>query len=73
MKIDLVALNGKIFDSVEAGREPQELVVFNDRVWKKKGPNVWQEVKSTFVALPPVEDAYSGNRFSGVPRETPGR
>jgi len=74
MKIDLLELNGKMFDSVEVGREPpQELIVFADRAWKEKSAKVWQEIRSTFVALPPVFDAYSGNRFTGVPRETPGR
>ena len=73
MKIDLVALNGKIFDSVEVRESPQDLIVFNSRVWRKKGPKVYQEVPSTFVALPPVEDTYHGNRFSGVPAQTPGR
>jgi hypothetical protein len=72
MRIELVALNGNIFEAVEVRESPQELVVFNDRVWTKKKGSVWEEQKCTFVPLPPMlGNRYSGNRGYGVPDQTP--
>jgi hypothetical protein len=68
MKIELVALNGMILHNVEVWSRLTSYCLQRQSV--EEGSRMGQ-IKSTFVPLPP--NAYSGNRGSSVPAQTPAR
>ncbi len=73
MRAEFVGRDGKLFDVLEISQAQasHDLIVFNDRVWRKKAGQ-WHEQKSAFVPLPPVlANYYMGNRGTGVPPATP--
>jgi len=69
MKVELIARDGRVFDTVEI-REHADYVNYNERVWKRKG-NTYFEQKAVFVPLP-AQDMWSApHSHRAVPAQTP--
>ena len=71
MKVELVARDGRVFDTVEI-REHAKYICFNERVWKRKG-NIYIEQRSIFVPLPAQDMWNVPNSYRGVPAQTPSK